>query len=154
MEASRNRGLAHLSPSDALALCNREWPRCTTEMWGEVCKSGHERGNVASVSALSLLLLLYEETKKSACILFSSISRWSQCEPSLLVEPALSLSPQGTHALCGPQVLPAAALTSPLVGRLGGIYLGPRERSVVPSLQAFPGRMDFHCYFWGSPGIC
>jgi len=52
VEASRNRGLAHLSPSDALALCNREWPRCTTEMWGEVCKSGHERGNVASVSAL------------------------------------------------------------------------------------------------------
>lgn len=52
VEASRNRGFAHLSPSDAPALCNREWPRCTTEMWGEVCKNGHERGNVASVSAL------------------------------------------------------------------------------------------------------
>ena len=108
----------------------------------------------ASVWAVSLLLFLFEETKKSACILFSSISRRSQCEPSLLVEPDLSLSPQATHALCGPQVLPAAALTSPLVGRLRGIYLGPPEGSVVPSSQACPGRMDFHCYFWGSPGIC
>lgn len=58
------------------------------------------------------------------------------------------------HALCGPPVLPAAALTSPLVGRRGGIYLGPREGSVVPSSQACLGRMDFHCYFSGSPGIC
>lgn len=52
MEACRNRGLACISPSDAPALCNREWPRCTTEMWGEVCKSGHARGNVASVLAM------------------------------------------------------------------------------------------------------
>ena len=48
VQANRGRRLAHPSPFHTPAWHLRKRSRCTTKIWGRVCKSGWEKGSIAS----------------------------------------------------------------------------------------------------------